>query len=83
MAGMPLAPDGLELCHRVGAKVGLIVGTGYREQRCQLLPGGRPVDANIRIMVQNIAEQLLAVGGIALGIQDVGMPEKVDQSVRF
>lgn len=40
------------------------------------------VEAEIRIVVHELAEYGVAVGGIGLGVEDVEMPEIVDETVR-
>ena len=82
MAGVSFAPYGGEPVQWIRSKAPFIGASGFLEKRMQLQNRIGPIYPHIRVVVHHMPEEAIAVIGIALGVQDVGMPHQVDKSIR-
>lgn len=82
MARMALATNGTQVLKRIRPEVRLIEADGPGEHQFKLTVRLRPIHTQVRIMVENVAKQLGAIPLVAGGVEDVGMPEEVDQAIR-
>lgn len=82
MARVALAANCTQVLKRIRPEVRLIEADGPGEHHLKFTVRLRPIHTEVRVVVEKVSEQLGAIPLVAGRVEDVGMPEEVDQAIR-